>query len=60
MHKRGVPSWQRYAHAGTDEGALARLELDVGSEVQVAAGVPRMGALRQRQVRIEPADQDLH
>jgi len=50
VHERGVPSWQRNAHSGPDDRALPRRQLDVGGREQVAAGVARMSALRQRQI----------
>jgi hypothetical protein len=59
VHERGVPSWERDAQARTDYGALSWRQLNVRSREQVAASVARVGALRQRQIRIEPHDQDL-
>jgi hypothetical protein len=52
MHEPGVPIRQRNAHAGADHGPLPRLKFGVRSDVQITAGIARMGALRQRQVRI--------
>ncbi len=59
MHERGVPIWERDAQARADNGALSGRQVDVCSGEQVAAGVARVRALWQRQIRIEPRDQDL-
>ena len=57
MHERCVPIWQGNAHASTDSRPLARLQIHVRGEVQITARIARMGALRHRQIRIEPPDQ---
>src|SRR5215469_15575218 len=59
MHERGVPIWKGDAHAGTDYRPLAGPEFDVGGSEEIAASVARVGALRQRELWIEPRDQDL-
>src|SRR5215469_11638810 len=59
MHKRGVPIWQGYAHAGADYGPLTGAEVDIRGGEQVTAGVARVSALRQRESRVEPGDQDV-
>jgi hypothetical protein len=59
MHERGVPIWERDAHASADDGPLSGLEIDVRGSEQVTARITGMGALWQRQIRIELHDQDL-
>jgi hypothetical protein len=60
VHECGVPVWQRDAHPSADDCPLSWLQVNIGSREQVAAGVAWMGALRQRQVRIQLPDQDFH
>jgi hypothetical protein len=59
MHERGVPIWERNAHASADYGPLSGLEIDVRGRKQVTARITGMGPLWQRQVGIELGDQDL-
>src|SRR5271165_4434893 len=60
MHEGGVPIRERDAHAGADDGPLARGQLDVGGRDQVTAGVTGMGLLRQRQAAVQAPDQHLY
>jgi hypothetical protein len=60
VHEPCVPIWQRDAHAGADDGPLARLQIHVGSEVQITARIAGVSALRDRQIWIEPPDEHLY
>jgi hypothetical protein len=59
MYKRGVPIWQRNAHASADHCSLARAQVDIGGSEQVTARVARVCTLRQREIWVEASDQDI-
>jgi hypothetical protein len=59
MHEPCVPIWQGDAHAGADCGPLARLQIQVRSEVQITTRIARVSAVRDWQIWIEPPDQHL-
>jgi hypothetical protein len=59
MYKRGVPIWQRDAHASADHCSLARAQVDVRGSEQVTARVARVRTLRQREIWVEASDQDI-
>jgi hypothetical protein len=59
MHEPGVPIWQGDAHAGADRRPLARLQIEVRSEVQITARITGVSTARDWQIWIEPSDQHL-
>jgi hypothetical protein len=59
MHEPCVAVRQRDAHAGAGCRPLARLQVQVRSEVQITPRIAGVSAVRDWQIWIEPPDQHL-
>ena len=60
VHQGDVPLRKGHRDPGRDQGALPRLQGQVDRGVEVGPGVTGVGVRRQRQLRVETLDRDLH